>query len=142
MKSLLAALLLCCVAPIAHAESSAKYGNVQVYYSAITTDFLQPEVAKSYKIERSKTRGLLTVSVLRKNKVGVPAPVAAKLTAYVTNLTQQLAEIPMREIREGTAVYYLGEFRVAPPDTLKFTLSVEAAGETKHEIVFSQSFYK
>lgn len=142
MKSLLTALLLCCVVPVAHAEKSEKYGNVQVHYNAISTDILLPEVAKSYKIDRSKTRGLLTVSVLRNNKVGVPVPVAAKLAVYATNLTQQLAEIPMREIREGTAIYYLGEFRVAPPDTLKFTLAVETAGETKHEIVFSQQFYK
>lgn len=142
MKSLVAALLLACLAPLAHAEKSATFGNVKVHYNAITTDILQPEVAKQYKIERSKTRGLLTVSVLKGNTLGATVPVAAKVTAYATNLTQQLAEVPLREIREGTAVYYLGEFRVAPPDTLKFTLGVEVPGEPRREIVFSQSFYK
>jgi len=48
----------------------------------------------------------------------------------------------MREIREGTAIYYLGEFRVTPPDTLKFTATVEVAGEPKREMVFNQKFYK
>ena len=142
MKSIVVALLLCCMAPFAHAEKSATFGDVQVHYNAITTDMLQPEVARAYAIERSKTRGLLTVSVLKKNSMGMPVPVAAKLTAYATNLTQQLATIPLREIREGTAVYYLGEFRVAPPDTLKFTLTVDVPGQARHEIVFSQSFYK
>ena len=80
--------------------------------------------------------------MLRKNKVGALTPVPAKLTIYVTNLTQQLANIDMREIKEGTAIYYLGEFRVAPPDTLKFTATVEVAGEPKHELTFDQKFFK
>ncbi|MDP2253976.1 MAG: hypothetical protein Q8J60_07310 [Thiobacillus sp.] len=36
----------------------------------------------------------------------------------------------------------MGEFRVAPPDTLRFTATVEMEGEPKREIVFSQKFYK
>ena len=50
--------------------------------------------------------------------------------------------VEMREIKEGTAIYYLGEFRVTPPDTLKFTATVEVAGEPRRELVFNQKFYK
>jgi hypothetical protein len=142
MKRLLAALCLCSIAAVAHAEISQKFGAIEVHYNALTTDELQPDVARSYKIERSKTRGLVTMSVLKKNKVGVMVPVPAKLSVYATNLTQQLANISMREIKEGSAVYYLGDFRVAPPDTLKFTATVEVAGEPKHEMVFEQQFFK
>ena len=142
MKHLLAALFLCSVAATAHAEISQKFGALEIHYNALTTNDLLPEVARAYKIERSKTRGLVTVSVLKKNPVGVATPVPAKLTLYVTNLNQQLASVEMREIKEGTAIYYLGEFRVAPPDTLKFTATVEVAGEPKHEMVFNQKFYK
>lgn len=142
MKRLLAALCLCSVAAVAHAEISQKFGPLEIHYNAITTDELQPEVARAYKIERSKTRGLLTVSVLKQNKMGAASPVPAKISVYATNLSQQLANIEMREIREGTAIYYLGEFRLAPPDTLKFTATVEVAGEPKREMVFNQQFYK
>lgn len=142
MKRLLAALCLCSVAAIAHAEISQKFGPLEIHYNALTTDELSPDVARSYKIERSKTRGLVTMSVLKQNPVGAPTPVPAKLTVYVTNLNQQLANVDMREIQEGTAIYYLGEFRVAPPDTLKFTATVEAAGEPKRELVFTQKFFK
>jgi hypothetical protein len=142
MKRLLAALCLCTVAAGAHAEISQKFGPLEIHYNALSTDELSPEVARAYKIERSKTRGLVTMSVLKQNKVGVSSPVPAKLSVYVTNLSQQLASVEMREIKEGTAVYYLGEFRVAPPDTLKFTVSVEVAGEPKHEMVFDQKFFK
>ena len=142
MKRLLAVLCLCSVAAVAHAEISQKFGPLEIHYNALTTDELLPEVARAYKIERSKTRGLVTMSVLKQNKMGVPTPVPAKLSVYVTNLSQQLANVEMREIREGTAIYYLGDFRVAPPDTLKFTATVEVAGEPRHEMVFNQQFYK
>jgi hypothetical protein len=142
MKRQLAVLCLCSVAAIAHAEISQQFGPLQIHYNALTTDELQPEVARAYKIERSKTRGLVTMSVLKQNKVGVPTPVPAKLSVYVTNLSQQLANVEMREVKEGTAIYYLGEFRVAPPDTLKFTTTIEVAGEPTHEMTFSQKFYK
>ena len=116
MKLLLATVLMCSVVSLAHAEKSQKFGNVEIHYNALTTDELLPEVARAYKIERSKTRGLLTISVLKKNKMGVSVPVAAKISVFATNLTQQLSQLTMREIKEGTAVYYLAEFRVAPPD--------------------------
>ena len=142
MKRMLAALFLCSVAVAAHAEISQKFGTTEIHYNALSTDELLPEVARAYKIERSKTRGLVTVSVLRPNKVGALTPVPAKLKVYVTNLNQQLAHVEMREIREGTAIYYLGEFRIAPPDTLKFTATLEVAGEPKREMSFEQKFYK
>jgi hypothetical protein len=142
MKRLLAALCLCSVAAVAHAEISQKFGPLEIHYNALTTDELLPDVARAYKIERSKTRGLVTMSVLMRNKLGVMTPVPAKLSLYVVNLNQQLANVEMREIKEGTAIYYLGEFRVTPPDTLKFTATVEVAGDVKHEMVFTQKFYK
>ncbi|MHB0974382.1 MAG: DUF4426 domain-containing protein [Thiobacillus sp.] len=142
MKRLLAALCLCSVAVVAHAEIMQRFGQFEIHYNAMTTDELLPEVARAYKIERSKTRGLLTMSVLKKNKVGVPSPVPARISVYATNLTLQLASVPMREIKEGTAIYYLGEFRVAPPDTLKFTATVEVPGELKQEMTFDQKFFK
>lgn len=142
MKRMLAALCLCSVAAIAHAEISQKFGSLEIHYNALTTDELLPDVARAYKIERSKTRGLVTLSVLKQNSVGASTPVPAKLTLYFTNLNQQLAHVAMREVKEGPAVYYLGEFRVVAPDTLKFTATVEVAGEPKREMVFEQKFYK
>jgi len=142
MKVLLATLAMCLVTGLAHAEKAQKFGNIEIHYNALTTDDLLPEVARAYKIERSKTRGLLTISVLKKNEMGVPVPVPAKISMRVTNMTQQLSPLTLREIKEGTAVYYLAEFRVAPPDTLTFSGVIETQGEPKREIKFSQKFYK
>lgn len=142
MKVLLAILTMCAMTGFAHAEKAQKFGNLEIHYNALTTDDLLPEVARAYKIERSKTRGLLTISVLKKNEMGVRVPVPAKISILVTNMTQQLSPLTMREIKEGAAVYYLAEFRVAPPDTLTFSGVIETRGEPKREVKFSQRFYK
>ena len=128
--------------PAAQAEQAQKFGDVEIHYNAMLSTDLLPDVAKNYKIDRSPTRGIVTVSVLKKNAMGVAQPIPAKLTAYMVNLSNQLGDISLREIKEGSAIYYLGEFRVVPPNTLKFTVIVEANGEPKREVTFSQKFYK
>jgi hypothetical protein len=121
-------LLLLAAGP-ALAERSQAFGDVTVHYNAITTDTLTPDVARAYDITRSKYRGLLTVSVLKPNKLGMAQPVPAKIQAYTVNLSEQLRNISMREIREGTAIYYIGEFSVAPQEVLRFTVDVTAEGQ-------------
>lgn len=142
MRVLLAVLTMCAMSGVAHAEKAQKFGNLEIHYNALTTDELLPEVARAYKIERSKTRGLLTISVLKKTAMGLPVPVPAKISMRATHMTQQLSPLVMREIKEGTAVYYLAEFRVAAPDTLTFNGVIETPGEPRREVKFSQSFYK
>jgi hypothetical protein len=74
--------------------------------------------------------------------MGVGMPIPATLSVYTVNLNNQLSNIDVREIKEGTAIYYLGEFRVTPPDTLRFNVKVEAPGEPNREITFNQQFFK
>lgn len=142
MKTLIGLLALVLVPAAAMAEQSVKFGDIEVHYNAMPTSELLPEVAKNYKLERSQTRGLLTVSVLRKNQLGVGQPIKAEVEAHVVNQYSQLGNIDLREIQEGPAIYYLGEFRMSPPDTLKFTLSVKPQGSTKtHKVEFDRKVY-
>ncbi len=146
MKRLLIAGLLLGLLPAtpALAEQSQKFGGYEVHYNAMPTSDLAAEVAKVYKIERSQTRGLLTISVLKSNPLGgMGTPVKAKLTATAVTLPGQLLKIDMKEIQEGSAVYYIGQFRVAPPDTLKFTVEAVPQGTSNTlKTEFSQQFFK
>lgn len=142
MKSLIGLLALALVVPTAMAEQAAKFGDIEVHYNAMPTSELQPEVAKNYKLERSQTRGLLTISVLKKNQLGVGQPIKAEIEAHMVNQYSQLGNIDVREVQEGPAIYYLGEFRMSPPDTLKFTLSVKPQGSTKsYKVEFDRKVY-
>ena len=144
MKKRLVLLALTFIASgSAFAERSQTFGDIEVHFNAISTDDLTPDVAKSYKLERSKNRGLLTIAVLKKNKLGVGQPIKAEITASATNMSAQLSSLTMREVQEGNAIYYLGDFRVSPPDTMTFTVKVKPHGESKaHDIEFKQQYFR
>lgn len=143
MKGLFTLILASFFIPAAHAAQSQSYGDVEIHYNAMPTDELAPEVAKSYKLERSRNRGLLTLSVLKKsNTAGMGTPMKAKVTASAVNLNGQLTEIDLREVVDGQAIYYLGEFRISPPETLKFNINATPAGGQSHQLQFSRKFYR
>ena len=143
MKTLLSLLALVLVLPgTAQAERAQKFNDVEVHYNALSTNDLKPEIAKNYGITRSKGRGLLTLSVLKKNNVGVSYPVPAEIKVNATTIYSQLINVDMREIKEGSAIYYIGEFRMAPPETLKFSISVKPEGAAQaYSFDYPQSFY-
>jgi hypothetical protein len=141
MKALFTLLALFAAFPAA-ATQAEKFGPYEVHYNAMPASDLRPEVAKTYNIERSRTRGLLTISVLKKNPMGIAEPVTAKVGGNIVNQYSQLSSIDLREIREGNAIYYLGEFRVAPPDTLRFSVQVTPDGEKRaYNLEFRKQFF-
>lgn len=143
MKTLLSLWALALLLPFsALAEQAQKFGDVEIHYNALSTNDLTPEIAKSYKLTRSKGRGLLTISVLKKNGMGASYPVPAEIKVNVVNIYSQLSNIGMREIREGGAVYYLGEYWIVAPETLKFNISVKPEGSAQpYSFEYQQSFY-
>jgi hypothetical protein len=124
------------------AEQSKSFGEYTVHFSAFTTDILTPEVAKAYRIPRSKNRSLLNISVLKK-VMGTPgSPVSAKVKATATNLSAQLRELEVRELREHGAIYYIAETSVNNKETLKYALTIIPEGETEaYSFSFQQQFY-
>lgn len=142
LATLLFALAL--AAPsMAVAEKTEKFGDIVVHYNAMPTNELQPEVAKAYRIDRSKNRALVTIAVLKKNSLGVMQPVKAEVKVNAVNLSAQLFGVDMREIQEGAAVYYIGDLRVTGSDTLKFSVTVKLQGEARaQKFEFRQKFYE
>ena len=147
MKSFLITLLTLAASTLAlevQADQPVTVGDYTVHFNAFNTDSLQPSMAKAYNIVRSKNRGMFTVSVMKKANELSPmgTAVRATLTASGSNLTGQLREFPVREIDEGTAIYYISVFHVAHGETLDFDLQVLPEGETKpFTVEFRQQFY-
>ncbi|MEO1766587.1 DUF4426 domain-containing protein [Thiobacter aerophilum] len=143
MNKLLAAFALLFFALPLRAEQAARFRDVEIHYNAMPTDELLPDVAKSYKIERSRNRGMLTLSVLKKTPLGVSQPVRARVKVVLPTLTGQSIDVPVREIVEGTAIYYIGEFRITPPQKLKFKVSAQPEGMSQPlNFEFEQAFYQ
>lgn len=138
-----ASLILFCLMSIglpAHAEIQA-FGDVDINYNVVTTDTLSPKVAQAYGILRSKNRMLLTVAVSRMDENNMPRAVSAEVTAKTVNMIDQHRPIKMKTIKEGEAIYYIGDFGFTSPGFMRFTLNVAEAGAVKpHEIKFQRNF--
>ena len=124
------------------AEQAQHFGDYTVHYSAFTTDILTPEVAKAYRIQRSKNRALLNVSILKKVMGTTGQPVKATVTGTATNLSAQLRQLDLRELDEHGAIYYIAETPVNHEETLKYSLSILPEGETEPlSVSFDQQFF-
>ena len=132
MKNRVLPLLLGLLLPLtATAENSTRAAGYTIHHNAIPTATLTPAVATGYSITRSKYRGLLNVSVIKDVQGTTGQPVTAIVKANATNLLGKSRAISMREIREGKAVYYIGEFPIIDRETLTFELEVRPAGMKK-----------
>lgn len=119
------------------------FGDVDINYNVVTTDTLSPKVAQAYGILRSKNRLLLTVAVSRMDENNMPRAVSAEVTAKTVNMIDQHRPIKMKTIKEGEAIYYIGDFGFTTPGFMRFTLNVAEAGAAKpHEIKFQRNFEK
>lgn len=124
---------------VSHAESSAIVGDYIVHYNAISTESLPPSVARVYGITRSKNRGFLNISVLKRG--GGFQGVEADIDVSATNLTGQLRNITLRKITEEDAVYYVSEFSVADRETLDFSIKVTTADNQSANLKLRQQFF-
>lgn len=123
----------------AHAESSQPVGEYIVHFNALPTEALPPQVAKAYHITRSKNRGLLNVSVVKKG--GDIQGVEADIDVTASNLSGQMRPIKLRKIEEQNALYYIGEFRVSNEETLKFRIRIKTPDGARETIELTQQFF-
>ena len=138
IKSIICALLLG-IHTVASAESSQVIGDYVVHFNALSTESLPPAVARAYGITRSKNKGLLNISVLKKG--GNFEGVEADIEVNATNLTGQFREINLRKIQDQNAIYYISEFSVADQETLDFSIKVTTADEKTGNLKLRQQFF-
>lgn len=127
------------------AQQAEDIGDFRVHYNTLNTNLLPPDVASAYGIQRSGSRAMLNIAVLRKagSADSLDQPVRARVTASAVNLTGQRREIELREIEDQDAVYYIGTFRIHNEETLSFAVRVQPEGQSgpAREITFRQQFY-
>jgi hypothetical protein len=125
------------------AQQSQDFGEYVVHYNALNTNLIPPQVAQGYGIQRSSSRALLNVTVLKKVMGSPGTPVTAEVTATATNLTGQTREIEIRRADDPEgANYYLGEFPVHNLETYRFNIKVTIDGLSEPLVVkFEQQFY-
>lgn len=138
-RPLILLLLACIFTGTAMAENMKKLGSLDVHYIAFGATFLTPEIAKAYGIERSRYNGLINISVLDNSQKNTPSKTVVMM-GKARNDLGQIKTLEFKEVKEGTAIYYLAQIKYAHEETIHFDIDI-IDGTDKHKIKFSQKFY-
>ena len=141
LSAVIAILALLLPPVTALAENSSKIPGHTVHHNALLTSDLSPEVAKAYDIRRSTNRAMINIAVIKDVPGTTGTPVTADVSVMARNLRGQLRTIPVREIKEAEAVYYIGDFLVENQETVDFTIEVKPDNAGTSTVTLRQQFF-
>ena len=143
MKRMIAIWVLTFLSCLVEAGQLKTDDGYEIQYNALHTQSLPAQMAHAYQVVRSKTRGILTVSVLKIDEKPqlLNKSVPAQVTAQAINLNNQLKTLDMRIVQEGNAIYHIGEFSFSNEESLTFTLHVVPEKGKARDISFTQQFF-
>lgn len=127
----------------AHSEQmqGAQYkelGPWQVHYIAFPSTFIQPQIAKTYGLERSGYKGVVNISIL-KNDADATAQTAI-LKGTAKNLLGNKQTLDFKEVIEGDSIYYLAQVDFTNEEILRFEVEIQQ-GNQFQKLQFQQKFY-
>lgn len=124
------------------AEQKIDFANHELHYIVLNTTEIPAEIAKQYDISRSRKRAFINLSILEKTADGYGKPVAADVSALQRSLVGQRAEIELQEIREGDAIYYIGDFHIINREILWFDVALKLEDGVEFDYSFSQQVWQ
>lgn len=136
-KALLMVLLFCFNLPVIAAQFQT-FANQEVHYIALTSTFLQPDIAQKYAIKRSKYNGIINITVLDKNADN--QAVRAAISGSAQNLLGQTHPLNFIEIKEGDALYYIADYPFTNEEIVNFNITIKAQNKT-NILKFQHKFY-
>lgn len=104
------------------------FGDYQVHYSIFASSFLQPEIAAKNGLNRSKSIGIINISIMEETEDGGLRTVGGQVEGKVLNDIQQQRFLGFRRISEGDAVYYIAEFQYRNAELLTFHVTARPQG--------------
>ncbi|MEO1080764.1 MAG: DUF4426 domain-containing protein [Pseudomonadota bacterium] len=138
----LAATLLLLTAPNALGQLSERFGPYELHYSVVNTTFLEPEVAAEYGIARGRRRAIINLSLREHLDDGTTVARTMDLTGSSRDLTAQSIAFDFMEVREGPAIYYIGEFKFINREYRFFDVNFAAEGQDERfDFSFKHQMY-
>lgn len=125
--SVISALIAVLLTPAAAAEY-VDFGDYQVHYSIFSSSFLRPEIAAKNDLNRSKSIGVINISIMQETEDGGWRTVGGQVEGKVLNDIQQQRFLGFRRISEGDAVYYIAEFQYRNAELLTFQVTARPQG--------------
>ncbi|OED43774.1 hypothetical protein ACH42_09225 [Endozoicomonas sp. (ex Bugula neritina AB1)] len=120
-----------------------RFGDYEVYYSAFKSTFIPPETAEMYSLMRGEKYGIINIAVRNIKDSETGKAVTSTVSGEQQNLMTQVKKLTFREVKEGSAIYYLADFKFSDEELLKFTIDVKPQGGQRAETIqFEQTFYE
>lgn len=132
-RNWLTATLICLafISVQTHAADSKDFGEYQVHYSVFPSTFLDPEVAKTNNLTRSRGIGIVNIAIMREGENGSLTPVSGQVEGKALNDIQQPKFLAFRRIQEGESVYFIAEYQYRDAELMTFHITARPAGAGK-----------
>lgn len=130
-------VLLGSVLSPAQAEQKKQLGNWDVHYIAMPSTLIEPAIANSYTIERSKFNGLVNISVLNAKDQKAQQ---VTISGNAKNLLGQQKALTFQQVVEGDAIYYLAQLPYRNEERLSFVIDI-SQGNQSQQLKFEHTFY-
>lgn len=138
MVGLFGLLTMLLASPVTLAEQYETLGPWDVHYIVLNSTFLQPDIAKAYKIQRSKYNAFINISVLDSDSQKAQSVV---VSGTARNLLGNTKELKFREVQEQDAIYYLAQLAFRDLETYRFDIEVRH-GNNVENLRFQQKLVK
>lgn len=124
------------------AEQKVEFNGYELHYIVLNTTEIPADIAGRYDIVRSGKRAFINLSVLKQTDDGYGTPVPADIEAIERTLLGQQLKIDLQEIREGTAIYYIGSFPILDRETLWFDIDLTVNNGPSYDFSFPQQVWQ
>ncbi|EJK99361.1 hypothetical protein PflQ2_0396 [Pseudomonas fluorescens Q2-87] len=116
-------------------ERKEVFGDVTVHYNTFNSTYLTPDIAKAAELIRSKSQGVINVSVIKSGK-----PLVADVSGTVKDLTSQSVPLKFKQVVEQDAIYYIAQYPVNQQETRTFEIKVQT-GDKINTLNFNQELF-
>jgi hypothetical protein len=124
------------------AQLSERYGPYELHYSVVNSTFIEPRVAAQYGITRGRRRAILNLSLREHLDDGSTVARDMAIEGRSWDLTQQQINFDFLEVREGPAIYYIGEFGFINREWRFFEASFTPEGSSQsYRFNYKQQMY-
>ncbi|MFK0570799.1 DUF4426 domain-containing protein [Endozoicomonas sp.] len=124
-------------------QAPVQLGNYQIYFSAFNSTFIPPGVAEQYNLRRGGRYGIVNIAIRDVTADDLGAAVTGELSGHTKNLLTQQTRLKFSEVKEGSAIYYLADFKFSDEELLKFAIDVKPQGSSRSKSLrFEQTFYQ
>ncbi|WP_154222110.1 DUF4426 domain-containing protein [Marinicella rhabdoformis] len=123
------------------AEQKVTKGHLELHYNTFPSTFLDSKVATNYQIKRSKSRGIVSITVIDTELTPASA-IEAAVTIEAQNILGQQKTIEIKTIKENDgSIYYLGLFRMNNEESINFKISAKSSSNQALSHTFTREFF-